>query len=160
MAECLLPTTSSPTSSVAIKLPSSSLPTTASHDTTSNIGSEYPPFTRSRSHLTIAISIPAVVVLVIISGILLLTLLLAKKLKEHKNAPGETDCALNELNGQSGTYEVIDRPNISQESYEYSLTKCTDSKEIATTQNEAYAVHKERNVEVKTSEFGTNILLG
>ncbi len=129
-------------------------------DTTSNIGSESPPFIRSRSHLTIAISIPAVVVLVIISGVLLLTLLiLAKKLKEHKNAPGETDCALNELSGQSGTYEVIDRPNISQESHEYSPTKCMDCKEIAMTQNEAYAVHKERNVEVKTSEFGTNILL-
>ena len=127
-------------------------------DTTSNIGSESPPFIRSRSHLTIAISIPAVVVLVIISGVLLLTLLiLAKKLKEHKNAPGETDCALNELSGKSGT--VIDRSNISQESHEYSPTKCMGCKEIAMTQNEAYAVHKERNVEVKTSEFGTNILL-
>ncbi len=119
-------------------------------DTTSNIGSESPPFIRSRSHLTIAISIPAVVVLVIISGALLLTFLkMAKKLKEHKNAQEEADYALNKLSAQSGIYEVIDSPNISQESYEYSITKYKDNKEITLTQNEAYAVHKERNVEVK-----------
>ncbi len=105
-------------------------------NTESNTGSE--------SRLITATSVLAALV-VIILGILLLTfLVMAKKLKAHKRASRELNYAMNELSGQGGTYEVID-PNMSQ---------CTDgnlisNKEITMSQNEAYAVHKERTFEVQ-----------
>ncbi len=87
MAECLLPTTSSPTSSVAIKLPSSSLPTTANPNDISPRG------TGSNAVIPVVVVILLLLIAVSVAAVLISVVMLKRKasLKKSHDLSDRTD---------------------------------------------------------------------